>query len=252
MSPERFIKIKEVLNRRQPDLTVITDNVHKPRNLSAIVRTCDAVGVPYVHSADPDGGYGTYHGTAKGSHSWVKVHLYEGVESPIKTLQAEGFKVYAATFTDRAVDYRELDYTQPCAILMGAEKFGVSDTAAELADEHIMIPMMGMVESFNVSVAAAIILSEAQRQRVDAGLYNESRMDVDEYQTTLFEWAQPKIAQYCKERHLEYPPLTEEGDIENPSEWYQSVRVIRDQVREKRQAVKAVISEAEARHEPLD
>jgi len=242
VSPERFAKIKAVLNRRQPDLTVITDNVHKSRNLSAIVRTCDAVGIPHVHSADPDDGYGTYHGTAKGSHSWVKVHLYEGVDKPIKKLQAEGFKVYAATFTDRVVDYRQLDYTQPCAILMGAEKFGVSDTAAELADEHIMIPMMGMVESYNVSVAAAIILAEAQRQRAEAGLYDESRMDPQEYETTLFEWAQPKIAQFCKERNLDYPPLAEDGDIENPSEWYQSVKVIRDEAREKREAVKAALA----------
>ncbi len=224
MSPERFAKIKEVLNRRQPDLTVITDNVHKSRNLSAIVRTCDAVGISHVHSADPDDGFGTHHGTAKGSHRWVKVSIYEGVEKPISLLQSQGFKVYAATLSDRAVDYRTLDYTQPSAILLGAEKWGVSETAVDMADEHIIVPMMGMVESYNVSVAGAIILAEAQRQRDLAGLYNESRMDSELYEKTLFEWAQPQIAQFCKDRRLAYPELTEDGDIVNPSEWYRMVR----------------------------
>ena len=227
MTPERFAKIKEVLNRRQPDLTVITDNVHKSRNLSAIVRTCDAVGISHVHSADPDDGFGTYHGTAKGSHRWVNVSIHEGVEKPIRMLQEQGFKVYAATLTDRAVDYRTLDYTQPCAILLGAEKFGVSDTAADLADEHIIVPMMGMVESFNVSVAGAIILAEAQRQRSLANMYDESRMDPQEYQKTLFEWAQPQIARFCQERRLAYPELAEDGEIVEPSKWYQEVREIR-------------------------
>lgn len=228
MTPERFAKIKAVLNRRQPDLAVITDNVHKPRNLSAIVRTCDAVGIPHVHSAEPDGGYGTYHGTAKGSHRWVGVSIYDTIETPISQLKEQGFKVYAATLSDKAVDYRTLDYTQPCAILLGAEKDGVSNKAAELSDEHIIVPMMGMVESFNVSVAAAIILAEAQRQRSESNMYDESRMDAALYEKTLFEWAQPEITRFCRDRRLDYPELGEDGEVVELSQWYQTVRAERE------------------------
>ncbi|OPX56495.1 tRNA (guanosine-2'-O-)-methyltransferase [Oceanospirillum multiglobuliferum] len=223
MNQARFFKLQQVLNRRQPDLTVITDNVHKSRNLSAIVRTCDAVGIHQIHSARPMDGYGTHHGTAKGSHRWLGVNIYDEVSTPIQQLQQQGFKVIAATFSDRAVDYRKIDFTQPCALLLGAELEGVSAEAAELADEHVIVPMMGMVSSFNVSVAAAIILAEAQRQRDEKGLYDQCRLDTITYQKTLFEWAQPKVAEFCQQRQLPYPELDDEGDVADASNWHKQV-----------------------------
>lgn len=224
MNQVRFLKLQQVLSRRQPDLTVITDNVHKSRNLSAIVRTCDAVGIHQVHSARPMDGYGTHHGTAKGSHRWVGVSIYEDVQTPIQQLHQQGFQVIAATFSDRAVDYRQIDFTQPCALLLGAELEGVSAEAAELADAHVTVPMMGMVSSFNVSVAAAIILAEAQRQRDEKGLYDQCRLSPETYQKTLFEWAQPKVAEFCQQRQLPYPALDDEGDVAEGSHWHKQVQ----------------------------
>ncbi|HHO57650.1 MAG TPA: tRNA (guanine-N2)-dimethyltransferase, partial [Oceanithermus profundus] len=128
-------------------------------------------------------------------------------------LKERGFTVYAANLSERALDYREVDYTRPAAVLLGAEKWGVSPRAAELADADVIIPMMGMVQSLNVSVAAAVILFEAQRQRLAAGLYDRPRLDPATYRRTLFEWAYPREAAVLRRQGLPYPELDEEGRI---------------------------------------
>jgi tRNA (guanosine-2'-O-)-methyltransferase len=225
MTPERFSKLRQTLDRRQPDLTVLAEQIHKPRNIAALVRTGDAVGMHELHMVWPWEEHRPYSGTAMGSDRWVNVRRHESLEEGIGYLQDQSYKVYAAHLSEEALDYREVDYTVPCAILVGNEKQGVSDAAAQLADEHIVIPMMGMVESFNVSVAAAIILSEAQRQRQQAGMYSTPRLDEGEYWKTFFRWAHPKIAKYCHDNNLDYPPISpDDGEIINPSEWYARVR----------------------------
>lgn len=160
-----------MLRFRQPDLTVIAEDVHKPHNLSAVIRTCDAVGIGHIHASNPTSGVPTYNETSAGAQRWVRVNVHESVERAIETVHASGAKVYAAHFSATAVDYREIDYTQPSAVLIGNEKHGVSGVAAELVDQHVIIPMLGMVQSLNVSVASAAILFEAQRQRLAAGMY---------------------------------------------------------------------------------
>jgi tRNA (guanosine-2'-O-)-methyltransferase len=225
MTPERFSKLRQTLDRRQPDLTILAEQIHKPRNIAALVRTGDAVGMHELHMVWPWDKHRPYSGTSMGSDRWVNIQRHESLEEGITHLQGKSYKVYAAHLSDDAVDYRDVDYTIPCAILVGNEKQGVSDAAAKLADEHVVIPMMGMVESFNVSVAAAIILSEAQSQRQKAEMYSAQRLTDDEYWSTFFRWAHPKIAKYCHEKSLDYPPISpDDGEIINPSEWYAQVR----------------------------
>ncbi|MAZ89319.1 MAG: tRNA (guanosine(18)-2'-O)-methyltransferase TrmH [Cellvibrionaceae bacterium] len=224
MTPERYQTICRVLQQRQPDLTVITDEVHKGRNLSAIIRTCDAVGIGRFHCVEPKLGYRAFRGTALGSHKWVDTVLHNDVAVGLKSLKSNGFNVVAAHLSDKAVDFREVDYTRPTALLMGTEKAGVSAEALAHVDQEIVIPMMGMVESFNVSVACAIILTEAQRQRQQAGMYEVSRIPQDEYEQTLFRWCQPVVTKYCDENNLPYPELDDEGEIVEPAKWYQQVR----------------------------
>jgi tRNA (guanosine-2'-O-)-methyltransferase len=130
----------------------------------------------------------------------------------------------AAHLTSEAVDYREVDYTLPTALILGAERAGVSAEGQLAADVAITVPMVGMVESFNVSVAAGIILAEAQRQRQLAGLYDEVRIAPQEYQRLFFEWGHPAVRDFCHRENLAYPPLNDEGEIDNPSAWYASVR----------------------------
>lgn len=216
MTPERFQRIVSVLNKRQPDLTVITDDVHKGQNLSAIVRTCDAVGVPEIHAVYSRGDYRPHTGTAMGSQKWVEAKIYQCVDEPIQHLRQQGYQVLAAHFSDRAVDFREVDYCKPTALLLGAEREGVSDSSLATVNGEITVPMLGMVESFNVSVACAIILSEAQRQRQSAGLYDHRRLPDDIYNKTLFEWCHPVIADYCNARGIVYPALNEDGEIADP------------------------------------
>ncbi len=216
MTPERFNKIKTVLNKRQNDLTVLTDEVHKQHNMSAIIRSCDAFGVSAVHCVWASNQYRTFNGTAAGSGDWVKVHTYQTIQTGIQTLQQQGFTVCAAHFSSKAKDYREYNFTKSTAILMGSELEGVSEQAAKLCDEHLIIPMQGMVQSFNVSVAAALLLSEAQRQRQAAGMYQTRRLDEEEYQQTLFEWSYPKLAKLCQKQQIAYPQLDDHGELLDP------------------------------------
>ena len=226
MTPQRLAKLRAILDKRQPDLTVITDYVHKGRNLSAIVRTADAVGIGDMHCVIGDKDYRSFRGTALGSHRWVEVHRYEQLQQPVDQLKAQGFQIVVAHLSAQSVDFHRVDYCRPTALLMGAEREGVSDLASELADIHVTIPMVGMVESFNVSVAAGIILTEASHQRLQAGYYEQQRIDQASYDRLLFEWAHPKISQFCQRNNLVYPSLRADGEIDNPSEWYAHTRAL--------------------------
>ena len=122
------------------------------------------------------------------------------------------------------MDYREADFTAPTALLLGNEKAGLDGEMLAAADGCISVPMVGMVESYNVSVAAGIILAEAQRQRQAAGLYDHRRLDEDTYSRLFFEWGHPKVRDFCREKGLPYPPLDEEGEIIDAPAWYARVR----------------------------
>ncbi|MGH8496407.1 MAG: tRNA (guanosine(18)-2'-O)-methyltransferase TrmH [Gammaproteobacteria bacterium] len=217
MTPERFRKLRTALDRRQPDLALIAENVHKSHNLSALLRTCDAVGVPVVHAVSDDGAVQRHRGISGGSRHWVEVRVHESVAAACATLESAGFEILAAHFSAQAVDYRSIDYTRPSAILLGSELDGVSAPAAALADRHIVIPMHGMVASLNVSVAAAVILYEAERQRVAAGCYGKCRLKPDVRARILFEWCYPRIAASCRLKGVPYPSLDTDGSLrKNP------------------------------------
>lgn len=220
MTTERYSKIIQVLSHRQPDLAVVTDSVHKGQNLSAIIRTCDAVGVMDLYSVSQNDFFGAHTGTTVGAHKWVDTHLCKTISQPLEALKNSGHQIVAAEVTSTSKDYREVDFTQPTALVLGAEIEGVSEEARPYIDHSITIPMMGMVESFNVSVAGAIILSEARRQREDAGFYNSCRLDKEIYNKLLFEWMQPVLARYCQKHQLDYPQLDDEGDVADPK-WHQ-------------------------------
>lgn len=224
MTPERYKRITEVLRRRQPDLTVITDEVHKQRNLAAIIRNCDAVGIDQVHCVMPESGYQIYSGTSASAQKWVDVSHYSEIQEPVAELKSRGFQILAAHLSPDAVDYRTVDYTRPTALILGAEVKGVSGASEASADYNVVLPMYGMVESYNVSVACALILSEAQRQRDAAGLYDEMRLTQDEYDVRFFRWAHPVLAAYCDERKIQYPPVREDGEVEGLSQWYKMVQ----------------------------
>ncbi|MGF6566343.1 tRNA (guanosine(18)-2'-O)-methyltransferase TrmH [Kosakonia cowanii] len=229
MNAQRYARIREMLARRQPDLTVCMEQVHKPHNVSAIIRTADAVGVHEVHAVWPGNRMRTMASSAAGSNSWVDVKTHRTIEDAVGVLKQRGMQILATHLSDKAVDFREIDYTRPTCILMGQEKTGITQQALDLADRDIIIPMTGMVQSLNVSVASALILYEAQRQRQNADMYKrENSMLPDaEQQRLLFEGGYPVLARVAKQKGLPYPHVNNEGQIEADPTWWATMQASR-------------------------
>ena len=211
VTKERYQKITAMLAKRQGDLSVLAENVHKPHNLSAILRSCDAVGIGTVHAVNPTGGVPTYNETSASADKWVELQVHTSL-TEAKAALGEA-QLLAAHFSNHAQDYRAVDYTKPTCILLGNEKHGVSAEAAELADAHIIIPMLGMVQSLNVSVAAAVILFEAQRQRLETGLYDTPQLSEAERQRRAFRYLHPRQAAQLAAVGQPFPELDDDGDI---------------------------------------
>jgi tRNA (guanosine-2'-O-)-methyltransferase len=203
-----------VLDRRQPDLTVLMDRVHKPHNLSAILRNCDAVGVLEAHAVPPEGPLEIPAVSSAGTSRWVTVHRHRSAAAAVANLRSEGFAVIAAHPVAHARDYRDLDLTRPVAFLVGSELRGLSDEGLRLADEFAVIPMVGMVRSLNVSVATSLLLFEALRQRQAAGMYDRPRLEPARYEKLLFEWCHPRLARRLREDGLPYPPVRGDGSVD--------------------------------------
>jgi len=213
--PRRFERLKSVLNHRMADLTVLLEHVEKPHNLSAILRSCDAVGALEAHAVSFDGRPLTFNSTAQGSQKWVPLHDHPNAETAIRCLKERGFRLYGTHLGVDAKDYRDCDFTGPTAFVLGAEKWGLTDQARDLMDEALFIPMRGMVQSLNVSVATATLLFEALRQRQVAGLAptQGEGLKPEQYQQLLFEWSYPEVARWCREQERPYPALSEEGEL---------------------------------------
>ena len=213
MTPQRLERLRAILAQRQPDLTVLMDGVHKKHNVSAVIRSCDAVGVLDAHAVWPAPTLRPHASLAGGSGRWVHVITHREMAGAIAQLRTDGFQLVAAHQGEHARDFRELDYTRPTAFVLGAERDGVGAMALSLADVHALIPMQGMVGSLNVSVAAALFLFEAQRQRLAAGLYRHCRLDAWRHDTILFEWAHPQVARWCRRHRVPYPAMDRDGTI---------------------------------------
>ena len=197
------------------DLTVLLEHVEKPHNLSAILRSCDAVGALEAHIVSLQGRTRTFNNTAQGSQKWVPLNDHPTIETAIGSLKDRGFRVYGTHLGVEAKDYRDCDFTGPTAFVLGAEKWGLTDRARDLMDEALFIPMRGMVQSLNVSVATATLLFEALRQRQAAGTAPSQGegLSADHYTKLLFEWSYPQVANWCREQGRPYPELNADGEL---------------------------------------
>jgi len=212
LNPRRFKRIRRVLTRRQPDLTVVMERVNKPHNFAAILRNCDAVGILEAHVVMPEREIDLSNHTSAGTSKWMSIRVHTDVEEATQHLREGGFRILAAHPCKEAQDFRSVDLTGSVALMVGAELEGISDEGLSLADQKISIPMLGMVRSLNVSVATALILFEAQRQRVEAGLYERSRLPEAQFQKLLFEWCHPELSAVLRKKNAPYPTLTPEGE----------------------------------------
>ena len=213
--PRRFERIKNVLNCRMKNLTVLVEAVNKPHNLSAILRTCDAAGVFEANFISEKDKVKTFNSTAQGSQKWVKLNNHETTISAVSELKKKGFKLYGTTLNERSTDYRNFDYSENTCFVLGAEKWGLSDQLISKVDESIFIPMSGMVQSLNVSVAASILLFEAIRQRKSKSLLplKGEGLSTEEYDKTLFEWSYPELASIYRKSGNKYPKINQYGEI---------------------------------------
>ena len=169
-----------MLARRQPDLTVVLENIHDPHNVSAILRSCDAVGVLRAHAVytveeAPAGVFARQ--TSASAAKWVAVQRHESVSACYDALREVGFQVLVTSLGSGSRSLYEWDLAAPSALVFGNEMRGVSPEARNLADGAIEIPMMGMVQSLNVSVACGVCLYEALRQRQALGDYGNPKLD---------------------------------------------------------------------------
>ena len=175
MTPEREKKFREVINRRQPDLTIIMENIHDPHNISAIMRSCDAVGMMEVYVINTQDPRKLKLGkkSSASARKWVEVNYFVNVEACANAVKEKGFSIWATHLSTDAVSLYDLDLAKPAAMAFGNEHAGVSDELLSYADGNFIIPMMGMIPSLNVSVACAVSLYEALRQRNKAGKYDK-------------------------------------------------------------------------------
>lgn len=187
----RQARLHYVLEKRQPDLTIVLENVHDVHNASAVLRSCDATGVLGVHlvytdEAPPERAFNRV--TGAGASKWIELHRHASIADCYRVLREQGFQIFATALRAESRSIYEVDYTKPVAIVFGNEQRGATEEAIELADGALHIPMMGVVESLNISVACAVTLYEAARQRLAAGQYDAPRLSEETLSTLHEEW----------------------------------------------------------------
>lgn len=189
ITEKRKKRIDQVLARRQKDLTMVMDNIWDPHNVSAVLRSCDAFGVAGVHlyyttSQWPDLGKKS----SASAKKWIQLTRHIDPTEMVDQLRQGGGQVLRTGFSDTARPVMDFDFTGPTAIILSNEHRGTSPELAELVPDEIYIPMQGMVQSFNVSVAAAIILYQAFFQRQGAGMYDSPSFSSEEIEQLKIDW----------------------------------------------------------------
>lgn len=190
-SPERIKRIEDVLRRKQPDLTVVMEDVDDPHNVMAVLRTCDAVGVFEVHVVDSQKKkWDTRLGrnSSSGAKKWIVQHKHASITDCYAILRKEGKTILTTHMAEDSKDLYALDLSQPIALVFGNEHDGVSDEAVKAADGNFIIPQMGMIRSLNVSVACAVTLYEAYRQRSAKNAYEAPKFESEQMESLQSEW----------------------------------------------------------------
>jgi tRNA (guanosine-2'-O-)-methyltransferase len=204
--------MRATLARRQPDLAVVIEQVHDPHNVSAVLRSCEAVGAAAAHLVYPAGeGPTLSKGVSASAQRWLDVYRHSSIGDCYDTLREQGLTIYATWLGEGTLDLYSLDLTKPCAFVFGNESLGVSEEAVTLADATVRIPMMGMIESLNISVACAVVLYEALRQRRVAGTYDQPSWNQREIDERLRRWLErenrdPTLAALAEEQSSNGPP----------------------------------------------
>ncbi len=178
MTPERSNRLQAVLEKRQPGITVVLENVSDPHNISAVMRTCDAIGIQDIYVLNTVIQRHKKWGAKSSSSAakWLTVHQFTDVKSCFEALRKNYNKIYITHLSSDAVDLYDLDLSESVALVFGNEHSGVSDELIGLCDGNFIIPQVGIIKSLNISVACAVTLYEAFRQKKMAGHYDKQQL----------------------------------------------------------------------------
>ena len=190
MTEERHHKVESVLSKRQTDITVVLENIFDPRNISAVMRSCDAVGVQdiYVLNTEIPPHKKWKYKSGSSAAKWLTVHQFSSLEACFAELRSRYSSILTTYLGTGSVSLYDLDLTQSVALVFGNEQKGVSEEARALADGSFVIPQVGMIQSLNISVACAVTLYEAFRQKTLAGHYNKPHLDKQTVQELCRQW----------------------------------------------------------------
>ncbi len=206
MTPERSEKLLKVLSKRQANLTVVLENVQDPHNASAVMRTCDAVGIQEVYilttkiPRHKKWGYRSSSSALK----WLTIHEFDHLEECVAALRKKFSTILTTHLSSDAVNLHDINFTESIALVFGNEHAGVTEEFRALADGNFIIPQMGIIQSLNISVACAVSIYEAMRQKMNAGHYNQASLPKEQMDTLLTQWGfeteEPEVYKVFKEK----------------------------------------------------
>lgn len=190
MTPEREKRLTDVLVKRQPNLTVVLENVFDPHNISAVMRTCDAVGIQEIYVLNTRIPRHKKWGARSSSSAakWLTVHQFSDTEACFEALRKKYHKIYCTHLSQDAANLYTLNLTESVALVFGNEHAGISEELIHLCDGNFIIPQVGMIQSLNISVACAVTVYEAFRQKLQAGHYEQSSLPGELMQQLRQEW----------------------------------------------------------------
>jgi tRNA (guanosine-2'-O-)-methyltransferase len=188
-TPERIEKVTRVLSLRQPDLRVVLEGVTIAHNASAVIRTCDAAGILHLDLVSPNPELLRFNeAISTRADKWLEIAVHATPAECLGPLKKAGFEIVATHLQKDAVPYTDVDFAKPIALVFGSEAAGISEGALAFADKVIRIPMLGMVQSLNLSVSVAVILYEALRQRATRGYFDKARLPAEEFELLRKKW----------------------------------------------------------------
>lgn len=196
LSSRRWARTRQVLDQRLGAVRVVLENLHHPHNMSAVLRTCEALGIQHVHAVETAEDFIVSRRITLGAHKWLTLHRHDTALECAEELKTSGFRIYAAMLDAAALPLSEIPVDAPVALVFGNEKAGVSKEFLRLCDGSYVIPMFGFAQSFNISVATAIslysLISRVRAHRPDQGLLSPAE------KVALLESWLPKAARWAR------------------------------------------------------
>ena len=188
-TPERIQKVERVLAHRQADLRVVLEGITNAHNASAVMRTCDAAGVLRLDLIAPNPELlHINEAISTRADKWLEIGVHATPAACLEPLKKAGYEIVATHLLRDAMPYTDVDFARPIAVVFGSEAEGISDDCLAFADRVVRIPMLGMVQSLNLSVSVAIILYEALRQRAAKGYGEAARLPAAEFERLRKQW----------------------------------------------------------------